>query len=107
VDKELLFKARLPEADVELPIGTVRVRGLSRAEAIEVGAIDGIAAKERLMLALGMVEPTLTEEEAGRWQAAAAFDEIDPVSNKIAELSGMTPGAGKAAYADYRDDTGS
>jgi len=107
VDKELLLKPRLPEADVEVPgIGTVRVRGLNRAEAMRVQAAKGVEATERVILALGMVDPALTEAEAGQWQKAAPAGEIEPVSRVIAELSGMVEGADKAAYKSVRDDGG-
>ena len=107
MDKELLFKPRLPEADVDVPgIGMVRVRGLNRAEAMQVQSAKGTEATERVILALGMVDPELTEAEAGRWQKAAPAGEIEPVSRKIAELSGMVEGADKEAYKSVRDGAG-
>ena len=108
MDKELLLKPRLPEADVEVPgIGTVRVRGLNRAEAMQVQAAKGVEATERRILALGMVDPALTEAEAGQWQKNAPAGEIEPVSRRIAELSGMFDGADKQAYKDFEADPGS
>ena len=71
MDKELLFKARLPEADVDIPgVGTVRVRGLSRVEAMLVQKVDDPETRERRILAYGMVDPPLSEGEAGRWERA-------------------------------------
>jgi hypothetical protein len=107
VDKDLLLKPRLPEADVEVPgIGVVRVRGLNRAEAMQVQAAKGTEATERVILALGMVDPPLTEAEAGRWQRNAPAGEIEPVSRRIAELSGLFDGADKEAYKSVRDGAG-
>lgn len=107
MDKELLFKPRLPEADVDVPgIGMVRVRGLNRAEAMQVQSAKGTEATERVILALGMVDPQLTEAEAGRWQKAAPAGEIEPVSRRIAELSGMVEGAEKEAYKSLRGGAG-
>jgi hypothetical protein len=104
-DKELLFKPSLPEAEVEIPgKGTVRVRALSRSEALLCQKEDGVEAVERKMLALALVDPALTEAEVGRWQKASAAGEMDPVSNKVAELSGMTEDAGKAAYKEFESD---
>lgn len=98
MDKEALFAPRLPEDDVEVPgIGAVRVRGLSRIEAMHVQAAKGPEATERRILALGMVDPKLTEDEAGRWQRAAPAGELEPVTDRIAELSGIAPGAAKEA----------
>lgn len=108
MDKELLFKPRLPEADVEVPgVGTLRVRGLNRAEAMHVQAANGTEATERRILALGLVDPELTEAEVGRWMKAATAGELEPVSRRIAELSGMLDGADKAAYKEFEADPGS
>jgi len=105
VDKELLFKPRLPEADVEVEgIGTVRVRALSRDEAMKVQKVDGVAAIERKMLALALLDPVLTEAEVGRWQKASTAGELEPVTVKVSELSGMTEGAEKAAYKEFESD---
>ena len=104
-DKEALFKPRLPEADVDVEgLGTIRVRGLSRAEAMQVQNLNGVAQVERAMLAMGMVEPKLTEGEAREWQEASIANEIEPVANKIAELSGMTENAAKDAYKEFESD---
>lgn len=104
-DKELLFKPRLAEAEVELPgIGTVRVRALSRQEALDVQKMNGVAAIERKMIAMALVEPKLTQAEVGQWQDASPAGELEPVTNKISELSGMTEGAAKEAYKEFEED---
>lgn len=96
MDKELLFKPRLPEEEIEVPgVGTMRVRGLNRIEAMHVQAANGPEATERRILSLGLVDPVLTEAEVGRWQKASAAGEIEPVSTRIAVLSGMAPDAAK------------
>lgn len=112
VDKELLFKPRLPEADVDVPgVGTVRVRALSRVEALSIQNVkDGpgrVEAIERKMLALALVDPELTEAEVGKWQKASAAGELEPVTNKISELSGMTDDAAKAVYKEMDADPAS
>lgn len=97
VDRELLLKPRLPEDDVDVPgIGTVRVRGLNRVEVMTMQAVTAIEDRERKMLAAGMVDPKLTESEAGKWQKASPGGEIEPVSTRIAELSGLVEGADKS-----------
>lgn len=107
MDKELLFKPRLPEADVDVPgVGTVRVRGLNRAEVMQVQGVKGAAAIERLVLAFGMVDPQLTEAEVGQWQKAAPAGELEPVTEKIRELSGIGEGADKAQYKSVRGESG-
>jgi hypothetical protein len=106
VDKELLFKPRLPEADVDVPgVGTVRVRGLNRGEAMMVAEVKGTAAKERKILSLGLVDPPLTDAEVGMWQKASPAGELEPVSNRIAELSGMLDGSAKEAVKQFEADS--
>jgi hypothetical protein len=105
--RERLFKPRLPEAEVEVEgIGTIRVRGLSRIEAMLVQKANGIAAMERTMLALAMVDPELTEAEVSRWQKASTAGELEPVTQKISELSGMTQESAKEAMRTFRDEPG-
>jgi hypothetical protein len=113
MDKELLIKPRLPEADVEVPgLGTVRVRGLSRAEVMgvrsdvkdEADAIKRVAAIERKMLALALVDPVLTEAEVGRWQKASTAGEMEPVTDAVQLLSGTAEGTAKATYKEFEAD---
>lgn len=106
-DKELLFKSRLPEAEVEIPgLMTVRVRGLSRAEVLSIQQVQdhGNDAIERRMLSLGLVNPALSEEEVGMWQQASVAGEMEPVTTKIMELSGMAKDAVKDAYQEVSFD---
>jgi hypothetical protein len=104
-DKELLFKPTLPEADVVVPgKGTVRVRALTRLEAMSCKESEGTAAIERKMLAMAMLDPPMTEGEVKRWQEASAAGEMDVVSNKVSELSGMLPGTDKATYKEFEAD---
>lgn len=109
VDKELLFKPRLPKADVTLDLEgigeeTFRVRALSRAEALEVQKADGVAAVEQRMLAFGLLVPRFTEGQIREWQEAAPAGELDPLTERIAELSGMDKGAAKGAYVEFDQD---
>lgn len=106
MDKELLFKPRLPEEDVEIEgVGTVRVRGLSRIEAIHVQAAKG-AEQERRILALGMVEPALTEDEVKLWQKASPAAEIEKVAGRITVLSGLAEDSAKTAYKSDGSESG-
>src|SRR5688572_30491197 len=97
IDKATLLKARLAEQEVDIPgVGTVRVRALSRAEALEVQGLGGdVAAIERKILALGMVDPPLTDAEVGEWYAAAPAGELEPVCQAIVAMSGLSEGAPK------------
>lgn len=106
IDKEALFKPRLPEQAVDIPdVGEVRIRALSRSEVLafrkrQLG--DDVAAMERAMIAAALVQPALTEDEVGQWQAASAAGELEPLTNAIAELSGMDKAATKEAIKQFR-----
>lgn len=105
--KARLFKSRLPEEEVEVPgVGTVRVRALSRSEAMKLRkmSVASVEVIERKMLALALVDPKLTEDEIGQWQEASTAGELEAVSNKVSELSGMTEGAAKEAYKEFDAD---
>lgn len=107
MDKQLLLKSRLPEADVDVPgVGTVRVRGLSRSEVMAAQNIPDPAARERRMLALGMVDPQLTEAEAGQWQQASPAGELEPVTTRIGQLSGVVDDAAKSGLPDAGSEPG-
>lgn len=104
MDKDLLLKARLPEADVEIEgVGTVRVRGLSRGEVVEVTALDGLA-YERKMLSLCLIDPVLTEDEAAEWQTTAPVSEFMAVISEINRLSGFDKQATKDEFKERLSD---
>ena len=110
--KARLLKPRVPEGAVELELGTVRVRGLSRGEvfmlqkAKETGSIKDEAGWERRMVALGLLDPEMTEDEVGLWQEGSPAGELEPVTNMISELSGLNKGSEKQAMASFRDGPG-
>lgn len=97
MDKAVLLKGYLPEDDVELPsgLGTVRVRGLSRQEAVAVSNIDDQVAMERRAMAMGMLDPVMSEDEIDAWSASAVAADVQAVAQRISELSNMAPGSGK------------
>lgn len=104
--KDALFATSLPEEDVDIPgKGTVRVRALTRSEALACQQVkqgpDRVAAIERKMLAMAIVDPEMTEADIGRWQKASTVGEMEPVGAKVQELSGMTEGAAKEAYREF------
>jgi hypothetical protein len=97
LSKESLLARTLPQKDVELADGTVRVRALSRSESIRVAGLSGdIDAAETFILACALIDPELTEEEVTRWRAAAPSGEVDAVADAVLELSGMTAKAAEA-----------
>lgn len=104
VSKADLLKKRFGEEEVEVPdVGTVRVRALTRGQALELQGKEMDAADmERRLLSLAMVEPSLTEDEVRQWQDMTTAGELQPVVEAIVRLSGMEQHAGKAAYQQFR-----
>lgn len=107
IDKETLLKPRLAEREVDIPgLGSVRVRAMSRAEALGMRNLPpgDVVAAERYMLRHGLVEPALTPEEIEQWQEISPGKELDYVVDAIAELSGVKEDAPRQAYDQFRDD---
>jgi len=105
VDKAALLSGRaFGVTSVPIPgMGVIKIRPLSRAEALKIynQQMDA-AAMEQTVISLAAVEPTFTKGEVAQWQASSAAGEMVIVVNAIMELSGMDIGAGKAAYKRFR-----
>jgi hypothetical protein len=107
---ETLTNQSLPQDDVQLAKGKVRVRGLSRGEvfalqaAKSAGDLKDEGAWERRMVSLAMLAPKLTEDQVGEWQQGPAGGDLEAVTNKVSELSGLGEGADKSGVPDVRDD---
>lgn len=102
----------MPEDTVTIDgIGQVRVRGLSRGEVFMMrkaqadGGIKDLGAWERRMLHLALLDPAMTEDEVGEWQRVSLAGELEHVSDKVSELSGMSEGADKSGLQDVRDES--
>ena len=106
VDKAVLLAASLPTDTVDIPAGTVTVRGLSRAEVVRLQRSATPDDLDIATLAAGMVDPALTAEEAGAWRAVADNDTIRLVSDRILELSGLTEGDQTAKERSFRPGNG-
>jgi|1185.fasta_scaffold00724_5 hypothetical protein len=105
VDKAALLGGRaFGVTSVPIPgMGVIKVRPLSRAEALKMYAQEIPAAEmEQTVISLACVEPTFTKREVAQWQASSAAGEMIIIVNAILELSGMDIGAGKAAYKRFR-----
>lgn len=96
--KARLLKSRLGEKTVDIPgVGEVTVRGLSRGEVLLLQKSSGNPTQlEQKIVAVGMVEPSLTEKEVTQWQKAATSGEIDRIVSEINKLSGLGQGAQKS-----------
>ncbi|HSH58628.1 MAG TPA: hypothetical protein VK988_03100 [Acidimicrobiales bacterium] len=106
--EELLSAARvLPHGSVEVPEGTIDIRGLSRAEVVQMrkegATVDDM---EVATLVAGMVDPSLTEEEVRQWRNTRTSDEIERVSDAILDLSGMLPDSQHNKERTFRPESG-
>jgi hypothetical protein len=83
---------------VELPDGdgTVEVRALNRREAMHIASIDDHYERDVFLIAAGMVDPVMTEDDVRAWGEEDDTGTLEAVSRRIGELSGMVEGAGKS-----------
>lgn len=104
--KERLLSRRIPEDTVDLSEGTVTVRGLTRGEVFLTQQIKDTEKSERKILSLAMVDPPMNEDEVRQWQRNSPAGEIEAVSAKVLELSGLAEGADKSGLSAIRDEPG-
>lgn len=104
IGRDELFKARLTEETFNIEgVGEVRIRSLSRAEALSVKNMEmAYDALERKLISMAMVEPKLTEEDVAKWQDASPAGELEPVTTAILGLSGMATDSPKQAMRTFR-----
>jgi hypothetical protein len=109
MDKSALVRPRLSEEDVEIPgVGTVRVRALSRAEALKVTDTEmPVARMEQLLLSMAMLDPVMSEQDVAEWQSAASAGELEPITKVIQRLSGLAQGAAKSGVPGDGEQPGS
>lgn len=84
----------LPTDVVAVAGAEVKVRGLSRAEALKIQTFTGdLDGAENHILACGT---GVTEDEAAEWRANTPPDVAGAIVDRIIELSGLTEGAQKS-----------
>lgn len=98
MDKETLFKRQACDrlGVVDLDDFVVTVRGLSRGEVKKAQEFDSDEARDRVIVAMGMVDPKLTAKEVAEWFDIAPAGDTVAVLAKISELSGLNEGARKS-----------
>lgn len=107
LDKASLLKPVLPSESVPFRGGEVVVQALSRAKVLELRELDlSTAEMDVKILSAGMLDPGLTEDEVRELQCAVLTDELEPLTNKIIELSGLVKGADKTAASSFPDSSG-
>jgi hypothetical protein len=96
VDKSKLLAKRTKTKEVELPdVGTVKVRGLTKAEVEAYTDKDG-EVNEAGLVATGLVDPVLTVEEVVEWLNNAPVGDYADVMGAIRDLSGLNREAAKS-----------
>lgn len=96
---KLLAKREGSYRDVEVDVGAVRVRGLNRDEVKACQDKDGNTVENKL-LAAGLVDPELTEDEVAEWLASAPAGDYVRVMEALSELSGLNEGAAKSGVPE-------
>lgn len=79
-------------------VGDITFRALSRDEVLtgrERNKNKTTAEIERVLVALAMIEPQLTEDEVAEWQAASPAGELETITREIMHLSGMNSTSGQ------------
>jgi hypothetical protein len=107
--REAILARKLGHDVVELPdgSGTVEVRALNRREAMHISGIEDHYERDVYLIASGMVDPAMTEEDVRAWGAEDDTGTLERVSYRIGELSGMVEGAGKSRVSRPRRRSGS
>lgn len=104
IDKDAFLKASTPEETICLPgVGDVRVRGLTRSEAVSLSEVKSdTPALERLIVRLGLVQPALSEAEVEAWYESAPSGLTDLIVNAVTRLSGADESAPKSGVPGVR-----
>lgn len=106
--KDALFAIVPTVEDYELPdVGVIKIRGLSRIEAVRLDNAPDATARDVIIFKAGIVEPLLTEAEVRRMMGARSAGDLENLSRRIATLSKLMPGADQEQYKSIRDEPGS
>lgn len=85
-------------------IGMVKIRALTRAEALSVRGVEmPFAVMEQTLIAYAFVEPKLTIEDAKRIQESTPAGLLEPVTDRIAKMSGMKADKPKEMMKTFRE----
>lgn len=91
---------QLPEDDVVVTGGMVRVRGLAHDEAVALIGEDGEYVDK--VISLGLVKPKRTVEQVAAWRKRAGAYDLRRVHLRIEQLSGRDAEADARAYKSLR-----
>lgn len=93
----------------KLPDGsTVKIRGLSRDQAMGTADRVGVPAQDNYVISTGLVEPAMSEEDVAAWATIPGeAGNLHALSREISRISGMHADAGKEAYKSTGGESGS
>lgn len=102
ITAEALLAQRFGVRDYEVPgLGIIRVRPLTRAEALAVvGKKLDQDVMEQQLLSKAVVEPKLTESDIRTWQANSPAGELGDLVLFVQQISGLAEGAAKSGVPD-------
>lgn len=105
IEREAFLKATTSSEVIALPsLGDVRVRGLTRAEAVGLQDVkDNPRALECRIIALGLVEPALSAADVEAWYESADAGHTDLIVDAVQRLSGLGKGADKSGVSGVRN----
>lgn len=108
LSKADLLAERLPSEPFTIAgLGCVRIRPLSRLEALEIYGVEMPKMDlERRVLALAMVDPVMTQDDVRKWQRACPAGELQPLIKRVLSISGMEDGSPKEAVKEFRGEPG-
>lgn len=104
ISKDTLLQQRFGLTTYTIPgVGTVRVRSLTRGEALQVVGVEKDKRDlEAQILAWAMIEPKLSVEDARVWMDNSPAGELQTLTQFITRLSGLAEGAAKSGVSDVR-----
>lgn len=104
ISKDAFLKASLPESEFNVPgLGTIRLRGLSRAEVVRFAELD-FDGREVHTLACGIVAPELTEDEVREWRSTVVSRTVRLINDEIIKLSALNENAVGDAKRSFQEE---
>jgi len=105
MDKDALLAKRLTTEELDVPdVGTIKIRALTRSEALQLGDKKNTVERERHILVCAMVDPEMTYQDVKAWQDNATPGELEVITTAIARLSGMLDTSAKEVTGRFPDD---
>lgn len=104
--REQILARKTGRGTSTLPDGaTVAIRALTRDEVLEMNELPP-GARDNYVIAHGVTDPKLSEEDVAAWAAEADAGDLVGVSMDIAALSKLVSGAEKETYKSFRGGSG-